>query len=150
MESKLTVSQLKEEAKQKGIRNYSTMNKANLLSALRYKGYITSWEGLEDKRQKMREFATMIREQDTLLEKNYTSAQIIEGTSRSIRGKPVPNEFVEIGVVHNLLLELNKELVLEHGLNFFFVRKEWVSILNPVVQERDNCDVQIEKDVLAF
>lgn len=128
-----TVIQLRIEAREKGIVGYSKMSKPQLLSILRYKGYINSWDGLEKERKEVIKLATQIKEQDKLLESKYTSAQIIGGTLSAVRsGRCVNKDFEAIGQAQQSLLALNTLLIHTHGLNFHFVRNEWVSILNPI------------------
>eukprot|EP01102_Stenamoeba_stenopodia_P014390 TRINITY_DN4770_c0_g2_i1.p1 TRINITY_DN4770_c0_g2~~TRINITY_DN4770_c0_g2_i1.p1 ORF type:complete len:163 (-),score=20.12 TRINITY_DN4770_c0_g2_i1:70-558(-) len=96
---------------------------------------IFSWVGYEELQQRLRSAAHRYREADRQLESKYDTDAIIGGTIQAKTGSSQNPDFSEAADALNQLVQLHTLLVLTHGLDCDFVRREWVQILSSNEQE---------------
>jgi hypothetical protein len=102
-----------------------------------------SWEGKEHLRKKLVSVAKEVVESDAACTEaevgSCISGQICVAMKNPSTSGLHP-KIVRAGKAQEKLAKLHASLVQEHKLNFDFVRREWVTILNPSQEEKDLCD----------
>lgn len=104
-----------------------------------------SWVGYEEQKQELARLARAYRDVDLNLANLVGSSNAI---SLTIRARKDPRsvelqEASDAGTILGRLMDLHANLVIEHGLDFHLVRKEWATILDPSPRERELCEQNI-------
>ena len=90
-----------------------------------------SWENLEEKRETLVNLARQFKELDGNLEVKYGQDFTTSETMNAFNRKSQNPEFFRLGKVLRGLVKLQSELVHTYHLDWYFVHREWASIMNP-------------------
>ncbi|AVK75343.1 hypothetical protein pqer_cds_921 [Pandoravirus quercus] len=94
---------------------------------------IQSWDGLEQYRDQVRAIAHEIADSDAVVRSTMRSVLatgLICAAIRDPTTAPTP-EVARAARAQEALRDLMGTLVQEHNLDYFFVRREWLAILEP-------------------
>ncbi|AGO83037.1 hypothetical protein pdul_cds_828 [Pandoravirus dulcis] len=103
---------------------------------------ISSWDGFEHYRDQVRAVAREIAESDAAVRttmRSVLATGLICAAIRDPTTAPTP-EVARAARAQESLRDLMGVLVQEHNLDWFFVRREWLAILEPRLEEGEHRD----------
>jgi hypothetical protein len=101
-----------------------------------------SWAGLEKQREALRALAREVHESDATVRGLMKPSVLATGAiCQAIRDPSTAScpQVARAAEAQRKLRDLHGQLVWESGLDWFFVRKEWLSIVDPGLEEATLC-----------